>query len=64
MFYRASEEKAGAGIGLYISKQAVDKLNGTIQISSNKKVGTKVVLEIPNWIHNICSQGKQIKLLQ
>ena len=64
MFYRASEEKAGAGIGLYIAKQAVDKLNGTIQISSNKKVGTKVVLEIPNWNHNICSQGKQIKLLQ
>lgn len=60
MFYRASEEKAGAGIGLYIAKQAVDKLNGTIQISSNKKVGTKVVLEIPNWNHEICPKTSQI----
>lgn len=47
MFYRATDDNAGSGLGLYIVKEAVDKLNGTISIESEVHVGTRVNLTIP-----------------
>ena len=47
MFYRATDDGAGSGLGLYIVKEAIDKLNGTIKIDSEVGVGTKVNLDIP-----------------
>ncbi len=47
MFYRATDEGAGSGLGLYIVKETVDKLNGLIKIESTEGKGTKVILEIP-----------------
>ncbi|HEX5167565.1 MAG TPA: MASE1 domain-containing protein, partial [Cyclobacteriaceae bacterium] len=47
MFYRATDDGAGSGLGLYIVKEAIDKLNGTIKIDSQEGKGTTVNLEIP-----------------
>src|SRR5690606_16639923 len=47
MFYRATDDGHGSGLGLYIVKEAVEKLNGSIKISSREGAGTTVNLEIP-----------------
>jgi signal transduction histidine kinase len=48
MFYRVSENSVGSGLGLYIVKEAVDKLNGTIEIDSEPGIGTAFSIHIPN----------------
>jgi len=47
MFYRATDDGAGSGLGLYIVKETMDKLQGLINIESEEGKGTKVKLEIP-----------------
>ena len=47
MFFRATEKSDGSGLGMYIVKQAIDKLNGTVTIDSKLKVGTTVTIKIP-----------------
>jgi signal transduction histidine kinase len=47
MFYRATDDGAGSGLGLYIVKEAIEKLNGNINIESEPGKGTVVKLEIP-----------------
>lgn len=47
MFYRATDDGAGSGLGLYIVKEAIDKLNGSINIDSIEGQGTTVQLMIP-----------------
>jgi signal transduction histidine kinase len=56
MFYRATDDNAGSGLGLYIVKETVDKLNGEVSIDSKVSVGTTVNLRIPN-----ISSAKKIK---
>lgn len=48
MFYRASETSSGSGLGLYIVKETVEKLGGTITVASKEQVGTTLSLNIPN----------------
>lgn len=48
MFYRANEHTSGSGIGLYIVKEALDKLGGKIKVESKVGVGTTFSLSIPN----------------
>jgi len=48
MFFRATEKSEGAGLGLYIVKETVDKLGGRITADSKYGYGTSFVLEIPN----------------
>lgn len=40
MFYRATERSEGSGLGLYIVKQAVDKLQGSVTFDSEENKGT------------------------
>ena len=47
MFYRATDDGAGSGLGLYIVKEAIEKLNGNINIESEVGIGTRVNLQIP-----------------
>ena len=47
MFYRATDDGAGSGLGLYIVKEAIEKLNGNINIESEVGKGTRVHLQIP-----------------
>jgi PAS domain S-box-containing protein len=50
MFYRATEQSDGSGIGLYIVKNAVDKLSGQITVSSKPGQGTRFNIILPNRI--------------
>ena len=48
MFYRASEESQGSGLGLYIVSETITLLKGSIDIQSVVGEGTTITLEIPN----------------
>lgn len=48
MFFRASEESYGSGLGLYITRQVIDKLKGNIAVTSQLGVGTTFAITIPN----------------
>lgn len=48
MFYRASERSQGSGLGLFIIKEVVKKLNGKIKLESVPNQGTTFTLTIPN----------------
>jgi PAS domain S-box-containing protein len=48
MFYRASEQSDGSGLGLYIVKNAVDKLSGTVEVTSKEGEFTNFTIHLPN----------------
>lgn len=48
MFYRANEKSHGAGLGLYIAKETIGNLGGTISVESTLHFGTTFRIEIPN----------------
>lgn len=48
MFYRATEKSQGSGLGMYIVKQAVDKLKGSIKVKSTFNKGTRIKIVLPN----------------
>jgi len=48
MFYRASEKSQGSGLGLYIVKNVIDKLEGTIEVTSEEGKGTCFTVTLPN----------------
>ena len=48
MFYRASEDSQGSGLGLYIVSETITLLNGSIDIQSVVGEGTTITLAIPN----------------
>jgi signal transduction histidine kinase len=47
MFYRGNESSQGSGLGLYIVKETLDKLAGTIQLFSQPPEGTTFVVTLP-----------------
>lgn len=49
MFYRASESSQGTGLGLYIVKETLARIGGSVELDSNKGTGTtfRVTLEQP-----------------
>lgn len=47
MFYRASDRAGGSGLGLYIVKEIVEKLEGSITVNSVFGVGTTFEVRIP-----------------
>jgi len=53
MFYRASGKGTGSGLGLYIVKEALQKLGGSIQVSSVLGEGTEFVVSIPNLFRDL-----------
>jgi signal transduction histidine kinase len=48
MFYRATEKSRGVGLGLYIVKEMIEKMNGNINVVSVYGKGTTVQVSIPN----------------
>jgi signal transduction histidine kinase len=48
MFFRATERSEGAGLGLYIVKETIEKLMGTIEVESKLGEGTSFKIRVPN----------------
>jgi two-component system, sensor histidine kinase len=46
MFYRGTDKSKGSGLGLYIAKEAAEKLNAILMVSSDYGVGSKFKLVI------------------
>jgi PAS domain S-box-containing protein len=47
MFYKGNKASSGTGLGLYISRVAVEKLGGSVSVSSNYGEGTVVSIYVP-----------------
>lgn len=47
MFYRDSKSNSGSGLGLYLVKEAVKRLEGRISVESVKNEGTTMIVELP-----------------
>lgn len=62
MFYRATDQGEGSGIGLYIVKNAVDKLGGEIKVASRLGEGTRFHIVLPNRINSILSTPTNVEL--
>lgn len=50
IFFRATESHTGNGLGLYITKEMIHKLNGDISIKSEINLGTSVIVTLPNYL--------------
>lgn len=48
MFFRGHERSQGAGLGLYIVKEIMGKLGGSVAIATREREGTTVTVTIPN----------------
>ncbi|MEO8471165.1 MAG: HAMP domain-containing sensor histidine kinase [Chryseolinea sp.] len=49
MFFRATQNDEGAGLGLYIVQEAVEKLKGTVEIKTKLRMGTNFIIDMPNF---------------
>ncbi|GAB4326755.1 MAG: hypothetical protein OHK0038_00130 [Flammeovirgaceae bacterium] len=47
MFFRATEKSSGSGLGLYITKEIIEKLKGSIFLTSEVGVGTTMTVRLP-----------------
>ena len=47
MFFRASENSKGSGLGLYIVKDMVERLGGSINLESERGEGTTFTIKLP-----------------
>jgi signal transduction histidine kinase len=48
MFYRGSDRSTGSGLGLFISKEAVAKLNGILEVKSIQGEGSTFFVYLPS----------------
>jgi PAS domain S-box-containing protein len=64
MFYRATEQSDGSGIGLYIVKNAVEKLGGQISVNSKPNQGTRFNILLPNRVNSILSRTSPLVVEQ
>lgn len=48
IFYRISGSTPGSGLGLYLVKETIDKLSGTITVQSQINSGTKFLITLSN----------------
>jgi PAS domain S-box-containing protein len=51
LFFRATDQSQGTGLGLFIVKDTVQKLKGTIEVISALDRGTTFEIQIPNQIY-------------
>ncbi len=47
MFYRGTESSGGSGLGLYITKEMVEKMGGSIHFETKENEGTTFTFSIP-----------------
>ncbi len=51
LFFRATEQAQGTGLGLFIVKDTIHRLKGTIEVTSTLGQGTTFMISIPNKIY-------------
>jgi hypothetical protein len=51
MFFRASSKSDGSGLGLYIVKQTIERIGGTITVESNFGQWTRFTITFPNLLN-------------
>lgn len=49
MFFQAHEKYTGSGLGLYIVKETVEKLGGTIDVNSAVAKGSQFTVRLPGY---------------
>jgi signal transduction histidine kinase len=47
MFYRATSIASGSGLGLYIVKETVEKLGGSVSVHSEIGTGSSFIIKLP-----------------
>ena len=47
MFFRATQKSEGSGLGLYIVKETLEKLNGSVKCKSSPEKGTTFEILLP-----------------
>ncbi len=47
-FYRSSVQSKGNGLGLFLVKGLIEKLRASISVRSGEKIGTSILLSLPN----------------
>jgi signal transduction histidine kinase len=58
MFFRGTNQSKGSGLGLYIVKETIEKMGGTISVVSEVLAGTTFRISIPSRVSNIPVQEK------
>ncbi len=53
MFYRGTERSDGAGLGLYIVRETLEKLRGAIDVESQEGEGTHVTIALPELVYPV-----------
>lgn len=48
MFFRGKQDFAGSGLGLYIVKEALDKMEGKIEVVTQLGQGSEFIISLPN----------------
>jgi PAS domain S-box-containing protein len=51
LFFRATDQSQGTGLGLFIVKDTVEKLKGKIEVKSEVGRGTEFTINVPNQIY-------------
>lgn len=64
MFYRGTERSQGSGLGLYIVKETIEKLNGTIRVESVEGDGTTFIIQLPASSANTAAMLGSVMQLQ
>lgn len=57
LFFRATNHSQGTGLGLFIVKDTIEKLKGSIEVNSIAGKGTTFMIRIPNQIHQPAEVG-------
>ena len=50
MFYRGNEASQGAGLGLYVVKDTIARLQGSVSLTSEVDQGTTICIDLPNLV--------------
>lgn len=61
MFFRATDRSEGSGLGLYIVKQTIDRLQGTLTIESQEREGTTIAAILPHLVKQPALQSRHMQ---
>ena len=61
MFFRATNNASGSGLGLYILKRSVDRLKGTIELKSVVNVGSTFTVKLPRVVEEVEAEDAPLR---